>query len=136
MDNTKIIRIPIMKAIDIITNLEPKGLFISKAGGQILAIDNSTGDAYTHKCIDENKAIKWLKNDGKETIRRFTKGIYQMTDGRKIIASDIAVTTKEEEYVVAKELFGEYKTIIIPLEVFNSKCSDDKYKYELIKQSF
>ncbi|MDE7244626.1 MAG: hypothetical protein K2O18_11735 [Oscillospiraceae bacterium] len=47
-----------MKVIDFRT---PLGLFLTKEGGKWVAVDNSTGDAWTEEFSRKRQAVRWLR---------------------------------------------------------------------------
>ncbi|MGO5436834.1 hypothetical protein [Enterococcus cecorum] len=59
--NEKIIQeITIDKALKIIDTREPLGLFWVKDGGKYVAIDNTTGDAWTEEFTDKKQCMYYL----------------------------------------------------------------------------
>ena len=61
-------RVNLVKAYDIIDNRKPIGSFLTREGDKFVAIDNTTGDAWTEEFDTEEEAIKWLnfEEDSKE----------------------------------------------------------------------
>ena len=61
------------EAGDIINNRKPLGLFLQKDGNVFVAIDNSTGDAWTEEFKNRKSAEKWLLS-ADESLKKPTKG--------------------------------------------------------------
>lgn len=47
---------------NIIDTRKPLGLFLSDEGSVYVAVDNSTGDAWTEEFASKNDAVRWLTN--------------------------------------------------------------------------
>lgn len=60
------------EAGDIINNRKPLGLFLQKDGNTFVAIDNSTGDAWTEEFKNRRSAEKWLLS-ADESLKNPTK---------------------------------------------------------------
>lgn len=60
------------EAGDIINNRKPLGLFLQKDGNTFVAIDNSTGDAWTEEFKNRRSAEKWLLS-ADESLKKPTK---------------------------------------------------------------
>lgn len=54
------------EAVRIIATSSPLGLYILKDGEQWVAIDNSTGDAWTEEFKSKQEAIDYLKRNENE----------------------------------------------------------------------
>ena len=61
------------EAGDIINNRKPLGLFLQKDGNVFVAIDNSTGDAWTEEFKNRKSAEKWLLN-ADESLKKPNSG--------------------------------------------------------------
>jgi hypothetical protein len=51
------------EAEEIICTREPVGLFYSKEGSKFIAIDNSTGDAWTEEFDNREECMEYLQGD-------------------------------------------------------------------------
>ena len=75
-------------------------------------------------------------------MKLVVKGIYRHFKGNNYIVEDIALDSETlEEYVVYRQLYGEYKLFIRKKEMFLSLVDKDKYpnvsqkyRFELIKE--
>jgi len=54
------------KMSEIIETRKPLGLFIRKDNGIWIAVDNSTGDAWTEEFKNHTAASKWLRREQEE----------------------------------------------------------------------
>ena len=59
----RIQRVPIWQIQNIIDYRHPNGYFLSQSGSQWVAVDNSTGDAWTEDFDSKYQAIHWLRGD-------------------------------------------------------------------------
>ena len=48
------------RALEIIENRTPTGLFITHDGGRFIGIDNRSGDAWTEEFHDAERCVEWL----------------------------------------------------------------------------
>lgn len=63
------------------------------------------------------------------------KGIYQHFKGDYYLVEDVATHSEtNEQYVVYRQLYGEHKLYIRPLEMFLSEVDHDKYPN--VKQTY
>lgn len=46
---------------EVIENRTPRGRFLAKEGRTWVAVDNSTGDAWTEEFARKRRAIRWLQ---------------------------------------------------------------------------
>ena len=56
----KIHRVNPERLLNVIDFRTPLGLFLTKEGGKWVAVDNSTGDAWTEEFSQKRQAIQWL----------------------------------------------------------------------------
>ena len=56
-------RVPIWQIQNIIEYRHPNGYFLSQSGSLWVAVDNSTGDAWTEDFDSKYQAIHWLRGD-------------------------------------------------------------------------
>ena len=56
-------RVSIRKIRKIIDRYQPYGRFLSKDGSIWVAVDNSTGDAWTEDFISKRDAVRWLRGE-------------------------------------------------------------------------
>lgn len=67
--------------------------------------------------------------------RIIVKGIYQHFKGDYYLVEDVATHSEtNEQYVVYRQLYGEHKLYIRPLEMFLSEV--DHEKYPNVKQTY
>ena len=59
----RIQRVPIWQIRKIIEYRHPNGYFLSQSGSLWVAVDNSTGDAWTEDFDSKYQAIHWLRGD-------------------------------------------------------------------------
>ena len=58
---SKIHRVSPKELTDVIERRAPLGLFLTKGGRRWVAVDNSTGDAWTEEFSRKRQAIRWLR---------------------------------------------------------------------------
>lgn len=58
---------------DIIVNRRPKGLFLCQEGLRWVAVDNSTGDAWTEDFSEKLEAVQWLTCMEQDSICKLEK---------------------------------------------------------------
>lgn len=63
MSRLKIHRVSPKKLIDIIDRRTPLGLFLTKEGHTWVAVDNTTGDAWTEEFRQKRQAVRWLRGE-------------------------------------------------------------------------
>ena len=63
MSRPKIHRVSSKKLTDVIDRRTPLGLFLTKEGRKWVAVDNSTGDAWTEDFDHKRQAICWLRGE-------------------------------------------------------------------------
>lgn len=137
----KIKKITSVQAKILIDDRKPIGLFYTKEENKFIGIDNSTGDAFTEEFTTKDNCFKWLKNDGKTTIRKLRKGIYKHFMGGKYEVLGEAQTENNTTLVVHRALYGQYNLCVTPVDAFLAEVNKEKYpditqkyKYELIKE--
>ena len=59
--NFKIQRISPERLRQIIERYAPRGLFLAKEGRTWVAVDNTTGDAWTEDFARKHQALRWLR---------------------------------------------------------------------------
>lgn len=114
----------------------PLGLFYFEQSGNIIACDNSTGDAYIEEFKDEKMAISWLNSKAGEIMNvckfckcddlHACKGGCFWVDKNKTICSTCAVTNK----VVFVNNITKSKAIIVEAFVCNLDMLAVTFKYE------
>ena len=57
---SKVYRVKTKQLIDVIDYRVPLGLFLTKSDGKWVAVDNSTGDAWTEEFSRKRQAVRWL----------------------------------------------------------------------------
>ena len=62
-NNPHIKRVPRRKIQKIIDSYQPHGCFLAKGGSRWIAVDNSTGDAWTEDFSSKHDAIRWLRGE-------------------------------------------------------------------------
>ena len=62
-DWIKIKRVSPKKLTDVIDRRTPFGLFLTKEGRKWVAVDNSTGDAWTEEFSRKRQAVHWLRGE-------------------------------------------------------------------------
>lgn len=63
MSKPRIQRVSPKKLMDVIDHRTPLGLFLTKEGRTWVAVDNSTGDAWTEEFTRKRQAIRWLRGE-------------------------------------------------------------------------
>ena len=61
MENFEICRISMGQLCKVVDGFHPRGLFLAYAGGRWIAVDNSTGYAWTEEFRLKRRAIRWLR---------------------------------------------------------------------------
>lgn len=61
MSRTKIHRVNPRELEDVIDRRTPLGLFLTKEGRKWVAVDNTTGDAWTEEFRWKRQAVRWLR---------------------------------------------------------------------------
>lgn len=61
MSRIRIHRIRLKQVLNVIDYRTPLGLFLMKEGHTWVAVDNSTGDAWTEDFARKRQAIRWLR---------------------------------------------------------------------------
>lgn len=56
-------RVSLKKLADVIERRTPLGLFLTNEGRIWVAVDNSTGDAWTEEFSRKRQAIRWLRGE-------------------------------------------------------------------------
>ena len=51
------------KVLDMIDFRTPLGLFLTKEGRKWVAVDNTTGDAWTEEFSRKRQAVRWLRGN-------------------------------------------------------------------------
>ena len=62
MSRIRIHRVNQKRLLNVIDSRIPLGLFLTKEGHTWVAVDNSTGDAWTEDFATKRECLKWLKN--------------------------------------------------------------------------
>ena len=57
----RICRVNTERLTDVIDRRTPLGLFLTKEGRKWVAVDNTTGDAWTEEFSRKHQAIRWLR---------------------------------------------------------------------------
>ena len=57
----RIHRVSLEKVLNVINLRTPFGLFLTKEGSKWVAVDNTTGDAWTEDFDRKRHAIRWLR---------------------------------------------------------------------------
>ena len=73
MSRIRIHRVNQKRLLNVIDSRIPLGLFLTKEGHTWVAVDNSTGDAWTEDFARKRQAIRWLRGEfevGNQTKRR------------------------------------------------------------------
>ena len=58
---SRIHRVSPKKALNVIDFRTPLGLFLTKEGRKWVAVDNTTGDAWTEEFSQKRQAVRWLR---------------------------------------------------------------------------
>ena len=58
---SKVHRVSSEKVMNVIDLRTPLGLFLTKEGRKWVAVDNTTGDAWTEEFSRKRQAIRWLR---------------------------------------------------------------------------
>ena len=58
---SRIHRVSPEKVMSVIDLRTPSGLFLTKEGRKWVAVDNTTGDAWTEEFSRKHQAIRWLR---------------------------------------------------------------------------
>ena len=58
---SRIHRVSPEKVLDMIDFRTPLGLFLTKEGRKWVAVDNTTGDAWTEEFSRKRQAVRWLR---------------------------------------------------------------------------
>lgn len=110
------------EARDIINNRKPLGLFLQKDGNVFVAIDNSTGDAWTEEFKDRKSAEKWLltadeslkkPNSGKKLSEAPVYDLNPQFDSRKSFYNKAKVDTGDKG---DKNKLYSYNTLVAELK--------------------
>ena len=62
MSRIKIQRVSPERLRQIIERYAPRGLFLAKEGRTWVAVDNTTGDAWTEEFSRKRQAVRWLRD--------------------------------------------------------------------------
>ena len=60
---SRIHRVSPEKVLDMIDFRTPLGLFLMKEGRKWVAVDNTTGDAWTEEFSRKRQAVRWLRGN-------------------------------------------------------------------------
>ena len=63
MSRPKIQRVSPTELMDVIDHRTPLGLFLTREGRKWVAVDNSTGDAWTEEFRWKHQAVCWLRGE-------------------------------------------------------------------------
>ena len=61
MSRTRIHRVSQEEVLNVIDFRTPLGVFLTKDGRKWVAVDNTTGDAWTEEFSRKHQAVRWLR---------------------------------------------------------------------------
>lgn len=63
MNRIRIHRVRLKQVLNVIDCRTPLGLFLTKEGRAWVAVDNTTGDAWTEDFARKRQAVRWLRGE-------------------------------------------------------------------------